>query len=183
MQVILLEKVNKLGSIGSIVDVKPGFARNFLLPRNKALRATEENKKLFELKKQEIEKENQDLIRQATSDLQNIDGISVVLIRQAGEDGKLFGSVSTKDIADAVNAKSDKNINKNHIMLNTSIKYVGKHSVSIVLHPEVHGQVYVIVARTEDEAETVKNKVSVTDKPKEPIETTEIVEQQIESEI
>lgn len=152
MEVILLERVAKLGQIGDTVKVKDGFARNFLLPNGKALRATEANKKKFEGMKAQIEAQNLDRKNDAESVAKKLDGKSVILVRQAGETGQLYGSVSTRDIADALTADGF-TVERRQIVLNAPIKTIGLHSLPVALHPEVEVKVTVNVARTPDEAE------------------------------
>ncbi len=152
MRVVLLERVEKLGAIGDVVDVRPGFARNFLLPQQKALRATPANLERFEREREVIEKLNAERAEKARSSGQHLDGESVVLIRQASESGQLYGSVSTRDIAEAV-SDDQMTVSRGMIDLNLPIKTLGLHEVRIILHPEVAVTVTVNVARTPDEAE------------------------------
>ena len=152
MEVILLERVSKLGQIGDTVKVKDGFARNFLLPNGKALRATEANKKKFEGMKAQIEAQNLERKQEAEAVAKKVDGKSVVLVRQAGETGQLYGSVSTRDIADAL-TKDGVSVERRQIVLNAPIKTIGLHVLPVALHPEVEVKITVNVARTPDEAE------------------------------
>jgi len=152
MQVILLERVAKLGQIGDVVRVKDGFARNFLLPRRKALRATEANRKRFEAQRVEIEARNLELKHEAKTVAGKLDGHGIVLIRQAGESGQLYGSVSTRDIAEGL-AQSRFSVSRSQIILNSPIKALGLHSVPVHLHPEVDVRITVNVARSPEEAE------------------------------
>jgi len=152
MDVILLERVAKLGQIGDTVKVKDGFARNFLLPNGKALRATEANKKKFEGMKAQIEAQNLERKNEAEAVAQKLDGKSVILVRQAGETGQLYGSVSTRDIADAL-TKDGFTVERRQIVLNSPIKLIGLHALPVSLHPEVEVKITVNVARTPDEAE------------------------------
>ncbi len=152
MEVILLERVAKLGQIGDTVKVKNGFARNFLLPNGKALRATEANKKKFEGMKAQIEAQNLERKNDADAVAKKLDGKSVVLVRQAGETGQLYGSVSTRDIADAL-TKDGFTVERRQIVLNAPIKTIGLHTLPVSLHPEVEVNIVVNVARTPDEAE------------------------------
>jgi large subunit ribosomal protein L9 len=152
MDVILLERVAKLGQIGDTVKVKDGFARNFLLPNGKALRATEANKKKFEGMKAQIEAQNLERKNEAEAVAKKLDGKSVVLVRQAGETGQLYGSVSTRDIADAL-TKDGFTVERRQIVLNSPIKLIGLHALPVSLHPEVEVKITVNVARTPDEAE------------------------------
>jgi large subunit ribosomal protein L9 len=151
MEVILLERVSKLGQIGDTVKVKDGFARNFLLPNGKALRATEENKKKFEGMKAQIEAQNLERKSEAEAIAKKVDGKSVILVRQAGETGQLYGSVSTRDIADAL-TKEGTTVERRQIVLNAPIKVIGLHVLPVALHPEVEVKITVNVARTPDEA-------------------------------
>ncbi len=151
MEVILLERVSKLGQIGDTVKVKDGFARNFLLPNGKALRATEANKKKFEGMKAQIEAQNLERKQEAEAVAKKVDGKSVILVRQAGETGQLYGSVSTRDIADAL-TKDGTTVERRQIVLNSPIKTIGLHVLPVALHPEVEVKITVNVARTPDEA-------------------------------
>ena len=155
MNIILLEKIKKLGDIGDEVKVKSGYARNFLVPNKKALYATSQNKKYFEEKKSEIKSQNDKLIKDAKEKLKTISGQEVTLIRAASDSGQLFGSVSTKDI---VNSLAEKNISilKNEIDLNKSIKNLTYEKVTINLHPEVSCEIILNVARSSEEASTQK---------------------------
>jgi len=152
MEVILLERVEKLGGIGDVVKVKNGFARNFLLPQHKALLATDANKARFERERAAIEARNAKSRATAESDAKSFEGEVYVLIRQAGETGQLYGSVAARDIADAAAAKGHK-IERRHVVLNTPIKAIGLHEVTIRLHPEVSFKLTVNVARSPDEAD------------------------------
>ena len=155
MNIILLEKIKKLGNIGDEVTVKSGYARNFLVPNNKALYATPENRKYFEEKKTEIKSQNENLIKKAKEKLNKLSEQEVILIRAASDTGQLFGSVSTKDI---VNSLAEKNISilKNEIDLNKSIKNLTYENVTINLHPEVSCEIILNVARSSEEASTQK---------------------------
>ncbi len=152
MKVVLLERVEKLGSIGDVVTVKPGFARNFLLPQEKALRATEANLARFEREREILEKRNAERAAAARKEGEHLDGASFTLIRQASESGHLYGSVSTRDIAEAA---SDENftVTRGMVDLHVAIKTLGLHDVRLVLHPEVDVTVTVNIARTPEEAE------------------------------
>jgi large subunit ribosomal protein L9 len=152
MHVILLERVENLGAIGDVVKVRNGFARNYLLPKHKALLATEANKARFERERAAIESRNAKARAVAESDATAFDGTSYVLIRQAGETGQLYGSVAARDIAEAASAQGHK-IERRHVVLNTPIKTIGLHEVTIRLHPEVSFKLTVNVARSPDEAE------------------------------
>ena len=155
MNIILLEKIKKLGEIGDEVRVKSGYARNFLVPNKKALYATSENKKYFEEKKSDIKTQNEKLIKNANDKLNSLSGQEVTLIRAASDTGQLFGSVSTKDI---VNSLAEKNISilKNEIDLNKSIKNLTYENITINLHPEVSCEIILNVARSSEEASTQK---------------------------
>lgn len=152
VEVILLERVGRLGVIGDVVKVKPGYARNFLLPQKKALRATANNKKLFDVQRAQIETKNLELKTQAEAMAANLDGQTFTIIRQAGESGQLYGSVSTRDIADVAGEAGFK-LDRIQVLLNAPIKTIGVHVVKVKLHPEVEVDVKVNVARTVDEAE------------------------------
>lgn len=151
MDVILLERVEKLGRIGEIVNVKPGFARNFLLPRGKALRATEANKKRFEGDRERIEGDNAKRRTAAEEDSKGLDGRKLVMIRQASSVGQLYGSVSARDIAEALEADGAK-IVRTAIVLDKPIKALGLHDVRVALHPEVSVTVKLNIARSPEEA-------------------------------
>lgn len=152
MDVILLERVSKLGHMGDVVKVKEGYARNFLLPRGKALRANEANKAKFEAQRAGLETKNAEARKGAESEARKLDGKSFVIIRQAGESGQLYGSVSPRDIAEAASAASGVAVNRNHVELLSPIKTIGVYTVAVALHPEVPVNVQVNVARSEDEA-------------------------------
>lgn len=151
MEVILLERVAKLGQIGDIVRVKDGFARNFLLPSGKALRATKDNKGRFESMKAQLEARNLELKSEATKVGEKLAGTEVVLVRQAGETGQLYGSVSTRDIAEGLTAAGF-SVSRQQIVLNQPIKTIGVHEVPVSLHPEVEVTVRANVARSAEEA-------------------------------
>ena len=153
MKVILLERVERLGSLGDVVNVRDGFARNFLLPREKALRATDANLKVFETRRVEIEASNAKAREAASKSGDKLDGAGYVMIRQAGESGQLYGSVSGRDVADAVNAEGGSKIDRAAVVLDKPIKALGVHPVRIRLHPEVAITVNINVARSQDEAE------------------------------
>ena len=151
MQVILIERVAKLGQIGDVVRVRSGFARNFLLPQGKALRATKENKEKFESMKAELVAKNAEKKSGAEGLAHKLNGQSFVLVRQAGETGQLYGSVTARDIVHALE-QSGFNVARQHVVLNTPIKGIGMHSVPVELHPEVEVKITVNVARSEEEA-------------------------------
>jgi large subunit ribosomal protein L9 len=161
MEVILLERVGRLGQMGETVRVKDGFARNFLLPRGKALRATAENKKKFEGMRADLEKRNLEAKGEAGKLASKIDGKSFVVLRQASEAGQLFGSVTSRDIARMI-AEEGTAIAKGQVAINAPIKSIGQYKVPIALHPEIEVSVTVIVARSADEAERIKRGEDVT---------------------
>lgn len=152
MKVILLERVERLGVLGDVVNVKDGFARNFLLPRSKALRATSANMKVFEGQRADIEARNLKARDAASASGEKLDGTSYILIRQAGETGQLYGSVSGRDVADIVNAEGGK-IDRSMVVLDKPIKTLGVHPVKVKLHAEVLVTVNINIARSQDEAE------------------------------
>jgi large subunit ribosomal protein L9 len=152
VDVILMERVGKLGHIGDTVRVKDGYARNFLLPRGKALRATEANKKKFEGRRADLEARNAELKRSANEVSDKLDGVTVVIVRQAGETGQLYGSVSARDIAEALTAARHP-VQRNHVAIQQPIKTLGMHQVPVHLHPEVEAKVTVNVARSVEQAE------------------------------
>lgn len=152
MEVILLERVEKLGAMGDVVKVKDGYARNYLLPLHKALRASAENKARFERDRATLEARNAERRSGAAGMSSKLEGKSFVILRQAGESGQLYGSVSTRDIADAASA-GDTTVSRNQVLLDTPIKTIGVYAVRIALHPEVVVKVTVNVARSADEAD------------------------------
>lgn len=152
MKLVLLERVENLGAMGDVVEVKPGFARNYLLPQEKALRATDANMARFEAEREVLEKRNAERRAAAESDASGIEGQSYVLIRSAGESGQLYGSVTSRDIADAI-SENDAKIGRSQVALDAPIKTLGLHEVKIRLHAEVSVTVTINVARSEDEAE------------------------------
>lgn len=152
MQVVLLERVDKLGAIGDVVSVKPGFARNFLLPQEKALRATPANLARFEREREILEKRNAERAQKAREEGSHLDGAKFTLIRQASESGQLYGSVSTRDIAEAASTE-EFSVSRGMVDLNTAIKTLGLHDVRLILHPDVDVTVTINVARTPEEAE------------------------------
>jgi large subunit ribosomal protein L9 len=152
MQVILLERVSKLGHMGETVKVKDGYARNFLLPRGKALRANAANKAKFEVQRADLVAKN-DVARKASeNDAEKLAGKTFVVIRQAGESGQLYGSVSPRDISDAASAETGVAVHRNHVELMNPIKIIGLHTVDVSLHPEVTVKITVNVARSVEEA-------------------------------
>ncbi len=152
MDVILLERVGKLGNLGDVVQVKDGYARNYLLPSGKALRANKANKETFEAGRAAIEAANAEKAQSAGTDAGTLDGESFILIRQAGDSGQLYGSVSPRDIAEAATA-SGIAVNRNQVELDAPIKIIGLHEVRIALHAEVDATITINVARSQDEAE------------------------------
>lgn len=161
MEVILLERVPRLGQMGDVVRVKDGFARNFLLPRGKALRATAENRSRFDSMKSDLQARSLAAKSEADQVAAKIDGKSFTVLRQASETGHLFGSVSPRDI---VNLLTDAGfaVNRSQVALNTPIKMVGRHKVELLLHPEIESKVSVIVARNADEAARIERGEDVT---------------------
>ncbi|MCW2309153.1 50S ribosomal protein L9 [Rhodobium gokarnense] len=152
MQVILLERIAKLGQMGDTVKVRPGYARNFLLPQGKALRATEANQKRFEAQRAQLEARNLERKQEAEAVAAKLNGLTFVAIRQAGETGQLYGSVSTRDVAEVLDAGGF-TIGRSQVDLNQPIKTIGMHEVVVALHPEVEVTVTMNVARSTDEAE------------------------------
>jgi large subunit ribosomal protein L9 len=152
MEVILLERVEKLGAIGDVVSVKPGFARNYLLPRKKALRANEANRKLFEANRAQIEADNAKRREGAESDARTVEGKTVTLIRQASNTGQLYGSVAARDLAELLTGEGSR-VTKSQIVLDRPIKAIGLYEIRVALHPEVSATIKVNVARSPEEAE------------------------------
>ena len=152
MEVILLERVHNLGQIGDVVKVKPGYARNFLLPLRKALRATQANKSKFEAQRAQIEAANLEKRGEAEQIRSKVDGLKVVLIRQAGETGQLFGSVNARDVADAV-ISAGFTIERRQVILDRPIKTLGLHPLRVALHPEVIVSITANVAKSTEEAD------------------------------
>ena len=155
MEVILLERVAKLGQMGEVVKVRDGFARNFLLKRKKALRATAENRAKFDGMKAELEANNLEAKSEASKAAEKIDGLGIVIIRQASETGQLFGSVSVRDIVAALAAEHI-TVARPQVWLDAPIKAIGQQKVIIAVHPEVEATIAVTVARSADEAERIK---------------------------
>ncbi|MEZ5876063.1 MAG: 50S ribosomal protein L9 [Hyphomicrobiales bacterium] len=151
MQVILLERIGRLGQMGDVVTVKDGYARNFLLPHGKALRATEENRKRFETERAQLEARDLELKTEAQAVAGKLDGQSFIVIRQAGDNGQLYGSVSTRDISDAI-TNGGFSIDRRQVLLDRPIKALGLHEVRVSLHGEVEPHVVVNVARSQEEA-------------------------------
>jgi large subunit ribosomal protein L9 len=152
MEVILLERIEKLGQMGEVVNVKPGFARNYLLPQRKALRATKDNLAHFEGRRAQLEADNLKRREEAASVAKKLDGLKVVIVRQASDTDQLYGSVTTRDIAEAITAAGF-TVDKRQVSLDRPIKAVGLHPIRVVLHPEVVVTVTTNVARSEEEAE------------------------------
>jgi large subunit ribosomal protein L9 len=161
MEVILLERIGKLGQMGDVVRVKDGFARNFLLPKGKALRATKENRSRFEHMKVDLEARNLEQKSEAEKVGQKLDGQSFTVIRQAAEGGQLYGSVSPRDLVSLVTDQGFK-LNRSQIALNTPIKAIGLYKVPVSLHPEVEVSINVTVARSADEAARIARGEDVT---------------------
>jgi large subunit ribosomal protein L9 len=151
MEVILLERVARLGQMGDVVRVKDGFARNFLLPRGKALRATDENRGRFEGMKSELQARSAKLKTEASGIADKLNGKSFTVLRQASEAGQLFGSVSPRDLVHLI-TEAGFDVNRSQISLNAPIKTIGQHTVPVALHPEIETSISVIVARNDDEA-------------------------------
>lgn len=162
MEVILLERVGRLGNIGDVVKVKEGFARNFLIPQKKALRATEENKKTFEARKDKLAAENARLRADAEKQAEGLKGLSLTLVRQASEDGKLYGSVNARDVADQLAEKGHK-IDRKHVHLTSTIKNTGIYTAKVALHPEVIVDVAVQIVRNESDAEVAVDPSQLAD--------------------
>jgi large subunit ribosomal protein L9 len=160
MEVILLERVEKLGAIGDVVKVKDGFARNYLLPRKKALRANDTNRKVFEANRAKIEEDNANRRNDAEKASKDVDGKTVQLIRQASNTGQLYGSVSARDIVEALEG-AGAHVTKSQVILDRPIKAIGMHEVKIALHPEVQVLVKVNVARSPEEADLQAQGVDV----------------------
>jgi len=152
MQVILLERIGRLGQMGDVVNVKDGYARNFLLPQRKALRATKENMEEFQARRVQLEARNLELKKEAEAVAAKLEGKQFIAIRQAGDTGQLYGSVSTRDIADVVR-EGGFTVDRRQVVLDRPIKTLGIHELRIALHPEVHVKISINVARSTDEAE------------------------------
>ena len=160
MEIILLERIEKLGTIGDVVTVKDGYARNFLLPNKKALRANDANRKVFEANRERLESENAERRAEAEKAGGKVEGAELVLIRASSNSGQLYGSVNVRDIADALNEQGH-DINKSQIVLERPIKTIGMFDVRVALHPEVQVTVKANVARSDDEAELQRQGVDV----------------------
>ncbi|OQW54006.1 MAG: 50S ribosomal protein L9 [Proteobacteria bacterium SG_bin9] len=155
MEVILLERVAKLGQMGEVVKVKDGFARNFLLKRKKALRATKENREKYDGMKAELEARNLAAKGEASKVAEKVEGREIIVIRQASESGQLFGSVTVRDIVDSL-AKDGINVSRPQVWLDAPLKVIGQKTVTIAVHPEVEATINVIIARSAEEAERIK---------------------------
>lgn len=160
MDIILLERIEKLGTIGDVVSVKDGYARNFLLPQKKALRANDANRKVFEANRERLEKDNAARRSTAETEGQKVDGAEVVLIRSSSNAGQLYGSVSVRDIVAGLKEQGF-DVDKRMVILGQPIKSIGLHEVTVALHPEVHVKVKANVARSDDEAELQRQGVDV----------------------
>jgi len=161
MDVILLERVAKLGQMGETVKVRSGYARNFLLPRGKALRATEANKKHFDAQRAQLEARNLERRKEAETVGEKLNGQSFIILRQSGETGVLYGSVSTRDLAEIM-TQNGFTVDRNQIAINQPIKTIGLHNVPVALHPEVEVNVTINVARSPEEAERQARGEAVT---------------------
>lgn len=163
-QIILLERVDNLGDMGEIVSVKPGYARNYLLPQKKALRASKENLAYFETKKKQLEADNAARRKDAEKEAKALENLTVSLIRQASEAGQLYGSVTARDIADSIEAATKTSIARTAIALNQNFKTIGLFPVAVALHPEVKVEVTINIARNEEEAaKQLETGLAVTD--------------------
>ena len=169
MEVILLQRIGRLGQMGDVVNVKDGYARNFLLPQKKALRATEENRKHFDSQRAQLEANNLELKKEAEAVAAKLDGKVFVAIRSAGDTGQLYGSVSTRDIADVVTAGGF-TVDRRQVVLDRPIKTLGLHATRVALHPEVTVKVTLNVARSADEAERQQRGEDVTVMKEEKLE-------------
>ncbi|MEQ9115597.1 MAG: 50S ribosomal protein L9 [Rickettsiales bacterium] len=155
MEVILLENHSKLGGLGDVVSVKNGYARNYLLPKKLAVRATTENKSYYEKQKADLQKEQSKKISEAEKESVKINGKNIVMLSQASDDGKLYGSITTSNIAKEIVSKYDVDIHKSSIIINDQIKYIGKYLVLVNFAAGVKADVSVVVARSEEEAELI----------------------------
>jgi large subunit ribosomal protein L9 len=181
MDVILLERIGKLGNMGEVVKVKDGYARNFLFPQHKALRATEANRAKFERDRAQLEAKNEERRKAAMGDSSKLEGKSFTILRQAGESGQLYGSVSTRDIAE-VASTTGVHVSRNHVLLDTPIKTIGLYTVQIALHPELLVPVTLNVARSQDEAEAQARGEVLTGPVSERAEALAAAEELFESE-
>ena len=183
MQIILLERIEKLGSIGDVVTVKDGYARNFLLPNKKALRANDSNRKVFEANRERLENENAERRSEAEKRGEDVAGTEIILIRASSNSGQLYGSVSVRDIVDGLAEKGHK-VGKNQVILEHPIKSLGVFNVRVALHPEVNVFVKANVARSDDEAELQSKGVDVMaqmfEDEKAPVGFTEEIDRSLE---
>jgi large subunit ribosomal protein L9 len=182
MDVILLERISKLGNMGEVVKVKDGYARNFLFPQHKALRATEANRVKFERDRTTLEAKNEERRKAAMGDSGKLEGKSFIILRQAGESGQLYGSVSTRDIAEAASTAAGVQVSRNHVLLDTPIKTIGLYTVQIALHPELVIPVTLNVARSQDEADAQSRGEVLTGPVSERAEALAAAEELFESE-
>ena len=181
MDVILLERINKLGNLGDVVKVKDGYARNFLFPQAKALRATDANRAKFERDRVTLEAKSEERRKAAMGDSGKLEGKSFVILRQAGESGQLYGSVSTRDIAEAASTAGIA-VSRGHVLLDTPIKTIGLYTVQIALHPELSIPVTLNVARSQDEADAQSRGEVLTGPVSERAEALAAAEELFESE-
>ncbi len=181
MDVILLERIGKLGNMGEVVKVKDGYARNFLFPQHKALRATEANRAKFERDRSVLEAKSEDRRKAAMGDSGKLEGKSFVILRQAGESGQLYGSVSTRDIAEVASTAGIA-VSRSHVLLETPIKTIGLYTVQIALHPELSVPVTLNVARSQDEADAQSRGEVLTGPVSERAEALAAAEELFESE-
>jgi large subunit ribosomal protein L9 len=182
MDIILLERINKLGNMGEVVKVKDGYARNFLFPQHKALRATDANKAKFERDRVDLEAKNEERRKDAMGDSGKLEGKSFTILRQAGESGQLYGSVSTRDIAEAASSATGVQVSRSHVLLDTPIKTIGLYTVQIALHPELSVPVTLNVARSQDEADAQSRGEVLTGPVSERAEALAAAEELFESE-
>ncbi|MBN2752685.1 MAG: 50S ribosomal protein L9 [Rhodospirillaceae bacterium] len=182
MEVILLERIERLGQMGDVVNVKPGYARNFLLPQNKALRATKANLSLFESQRVQIEASNLKRREEAEAVAAKMDGLRLVIVRQAAESGQLYGSVTARDIRDAIRGAGF-SVEKAQAQLNQPIKALGTYAVPFSLHPEVKIDVAVIVARSEEEAEIAARALAKTADVEDEAEIEEVEAETVAEEV
>jgi large subunit ribosomal protein L9 len=181
MDVILLERIGKLGNMGEVVKVKDGYARNFLFPQHKALRATDANKAKFERDRTQLEAKNEERRKAAMGDSGKLEGKSFIILRQAGESGQLYGSVSTRDIAE-IASTAGVHVSRDHVLLDTPIKTIGLYTVQIALHPELAVPVKLNVARSQDEADAQARGEVLTGPISERAEALAAAEELFESE-
>src|SRR4029078_4550845 len=182
MDVILLERIGKLGNMGEVVKVKDGYARNFLFPQHKALRATDANKANVERDRVDLEAKNEERRKDAMGDSGKLEGKSFTILRQAGESGQLYGSVSTRDIAEAASSATRVQVSRSHVLLDTPIKTIGLYTVQIAPHPELSVPVTLNVARSQDEAAAQSRGEVLTGPVSERAEALAAAEELFESE-